>query len=270
MVEELKTIKLSDIHPSEYNPRKISQDELVKLEKSLENFGLVSPITINTKNNRIIGGHQRYNVLINKNPDTIAYVLELGDVGFVFTDTSLEIPDEVHEKLINLNLNKVRGSFDISKLNIIVDELEDVGLAEISGFNIPDLDENDYELEQRSKKKHKDKKPSKNELEKFEEAKSEANQQKMELIQNIESDGSHFVDKKQVYKIKNALIFCGTYNERESSYSMNNAFKELNLKGEDVHLVKVLNTDVDLYYSKDFDKIEEIIKCYPDEVLRVR
>ena len=49
MVKNLKEINISDITPSDYNPRKISDKDFNKLKKSLKEFGLVDPIIINLK-----------------------------------------------------------------------------------------------------------------------------------------------------------------------------------------------------------------------------
>ena len=272
MVNELRTIKLNEIIPSEYNPRKINSDEFKKLEKSLDNFGLVDPIIINLKNNKIIGGHQRYEVLFKQNPYGEVYVLELGDVGWVITDTNLDIKDEAHEKALNLALNKIRGEFDIQKLNILIDELAELNLADVSGFDLG-LNEIDYEFEERTRKKYEFiNYNERDEIEEFNTTKKDVEEEEIKLIQNIESQESHFVEKKQVYKIKNSLIFCGSYTEKERDYCLNNAFKELRLNGDDVHLIKMLNSSVECYYSKDMGKIENILRDYeyPMEILRVR
>lgn len=60
---DIKTIKFDEIQPSEYNPRIMSEEEENKLRKNMKSFGLVDPIIINTNTNKIIGGHQRYNIL---------------------------------------------------------------------------------------------------------------------------------------------------------------------------------------------------------------
>ena len=64
MANNFKKIKLIDIQPAEYNPRYITTDELTKLANSIHSFGFVDPIIVNLKNNRIVGGHQRYKVLM--------------------------------------------------------------------------------------------------------------------------------------------------------------------------------------------------------------
>ena len=59
-------IKITDIVPARYNPRKISNEDYNKLSNSINEFGLVDPIIINLSNKHIIGGHQRYQILLNE------------------------------------------------------------------------------------------------------------------------------------------------------------------------------------------------------------
>ena len=47
----IKKIKIDDIKPASYNPRKIQQKDFEKLSNSIKEFGLVDPIIINLKNN---------------------------------------------------------------------------------------------------------------------------------------------------------------------------------------------------------------------------
>ena len=111
------------------------EKESAKLRNSLENFGLVDPIVINLKNNHIIGGHQRFEVLIdqhledNKIFDELN-LIRLGDIGWVFTDTDLKVESDDHEKALNLSLNKISGEWDTEKLFVILEELE------VNNFNI--------------------------------------------------------------------------------------------------------------------------------------
>ena len=60
---KFEKVKLNQLIPSEYNPRIITPDEQKRLEENLKEFGVVDPIIVNLKNNHIVGGHQRYNVL---------------------------------------------------------------------------------------------------------------------------------------------------------------------------------------------------------------
>ena len=141
---KVEKIKITDLIPSDYNPRIMPENESTKLRNSLETFGLVDPIVINLKNNHIIGGHQRFEVLIdqhledNKIFDELN-LIRLGDIGWVFTDTELTVESEDHEKALNLTLNKIGGEWDTEKLFSVLEELEvnnfDLELTGFDGFD---------------------------------------------------------------------------------------------------------------------------------------
>ena len=141
----IKKIKIEDIKPARYNPRSISDKDFKKLSESIEQFGLVDPIIINLKNHNIIGGHQRFDYLYYEKKDTELHLIELGDIGWVFSDTDLEIKDDNHEKALNLALNRISGEWNYDELNKLLDELAEFDLDKVTGFDY-DLDEIDYEF----------------------------------------------------------------------------------------------------------------------------
>ena len=53
--------------------------EMQKLEKNINTYGLVDPIIINLKNNTIIGGHQRYDILISQDETQDLQLIKRGD-----------------------------------------------------------------------------------------------------------------------------------------------------------------------------------------------
>lgn len=154
---EIETIKITDLKPAEYNPRRISDDDYQKLKNSISTFGLVDPIIVNLKNMHIVGGHQRYDVLLDehmRDNDFLAELpmIRLGDVGFVFTDTELSIRDDDHEKALNLALNKISGEWDNDKLAEVLEELElspiDIQLTGFDDLELTELQfENDIEYD---------------------------------------------------------------------------------------------------------------------------
>ena len=141
----VKKINIRDIKPASYNPRQIDDSTKERLRKSIEEFGLVDPIIINLKTKNIIGGHQRFDYLYHLNNDITLHLLELGDIGWVFTDTDLEIKDDKHEKALNLALNRISGEWNIDALNNILDELKEFDLHTLTGFDYA-LDDFDYEF----------------------------------------------------------------------------------------------------------------------------
>ena len=154
---EIEHIKITDLKPAEYNPRRISDDDYQKLKNSISTFGLVDPIIVNLKNMHIVGGHQRYDVLLDEHMldnDFLAELpmIRLGDVGFVFTDTELSIRDDDHEKALNLALNKISGEWDNDKLAEVLEELElspiDIQLTGFDDLELTELQfENDIEYD---------------------------------------------------------------------------------------------------------------------------
>ena len=132
----MEKINIDDISPAEYNPRKISTEELSRLTGNLEEFGLVDPIIVNLKNKRIIGGHQRYYALQQKYPDGVELdLLKLGDIGWAFFNENITVEDENYEKALNISLNKISGEWELNKLERLLSEIEDSGIDnDLTGF----------------------------------------------------------------------------------------------------------------------------------------
>lgn len=136
---EFKKINLVDLNPATYNPRKISETAFEELRDSIDKFGFVDPIIVNLKNNIIIGGHQRYDVLMDKymkkEIGNELYMLELGDVGWCFPENELSISDE-DEMDLCVKLNIKSGEWDNEKLKQLFDELSVKGFdVNLTGFS---------------------------------------------------------------------------------------------------------------------------------------
>lgn len=108
----------------------------------------MEPILINLQNNRIIGGHQRFDVLLDQyilDNDLYAELnlLKLNDsYGWVFPDNDITLDSEDMEKALNLVLNntKVMGTFDENKLVQVFNELTESGFnTSLTGFNNNDI-----------------------------------------------------------------------------------------------------------------------------------
>ena len=120
---KLENRKISELKPMKDNPRKISDEQLKMLEKSIDKFGYIEPIVWNRKTGNVISGHQRLKVLMSKGMKEVEVV-------------SVEL-DESQEKALNIAMNKISGDWDFSKLNNILKELKkiDEELFELTGFN---------------------------------------------------------------------------------------------------------------------------------------
>lgn len=121
---EIRRMLLSDIKPSDYNPRKQLKPEdpqYQKLAASLKEFGYVEPIIWNQGTGNLVGGHQRLTILMNSGQtqaDVVVVNLSLHD-----------------EKILNVLLNRAKGRWDNDKLADLLNELNEAGAVELTGFD---------------------------------------------------------------------------------------------------------------------------------------
>jgi ParB-like chromosome segregation protein Spo0J len=66
---EIRIIPIDQINAAAYNPRVNLQPgdlEYEKLKQSIEQFGYIDPIVWNERTGNMLGGHQRYKVMVNE------------------------------------------------------------------------------------------------------------------------------------------------------------------------------------------------------------
>lgn len=130
---KIEKVPIKDLFSPNYNPRQISDTEMEKLKQSIKEFGYVDPIIVNSYNNHIIGGNQRFEAMKQLGYDEI-------DVSFV------NITDPNREKALNLRLNKLSGEWNTEKLNDIIEELQ-INHFDLSITGFDDFDkEIDFEM----------------------------------------------------------------------------------------------------------------------------
>jgi DNA modification methylase len=142
---KIVTRKIKDLKFAEYNPRKISDAQIVQLKKSIEKFDFLEPVIVNKNKDRndvVVGGHQRLKAMLD-----LGYI----EVPTVETDLNLE-----QEKELNVRLNKNTGDFDYELLleNFDIENLlewgfeqselnfEDDFLNERNELEIPEVQDN--------------------------------------------------------------------------------------------------------------------------------
>jgi hypothetical protein len=96
---QTQKMKVSQLTPANYNPRKISDRALQGLQSSIERFGMVEPIVWNQRTGNIVGGHQRLKVLKDKG-------VEETDVVVVDFDSNEEVALNV-----TLNNPSIQGEY---------------------------------------------------------------------------------------------------------------------------------------------------------------
>jgi len=142
---KIEHININDLKLAEYNPRIHNEDMLDRLTQSIQEFGLIDPVIVNSNKDRfniLIGGHARVKVAKELNHQTIPVV---------YIDLSLE-----KEKELNVKLNKISGDWDWDKLEELFDkdELIDFGFdtEELSNIWKDKLDTNeDFDIEEELK-----------------------------------------------------------------------------------------------------------------------
>ena len=127
----IQRLKLSELNPAAYNPRKILKPgdaEFEKLKASIENFGYVELIVVNAKNkNTVISGHQRLSVL--------QYLGQI-EAECVVVELSVE-----KEKALNIAMNKVSGEWDKDKLSLLISDLQGADFdVSLTGFDVVEID----------------------------------------------------------------------------------------------------------------------------------
>jgi DNA modification methylase len=131
---ELGSLTLEDVGVSvlagmaaPYNPRKISAHDLSALRRSMRTFGVVEPVVVNRRTNRIVGGHQRVRA---------AQAEKMPSLPVAYVDL-----DETAERQLNLALNRIHGEWDDEKLQALLEELRAGGAdLDLTGFENAELD----------------------------------------------------------------------------------------------------------------------------------
>ena len=136
----VEQVPIDQLRPDPANPRRISDEELDSLERSIRQFGFVQPVLARKEDDTVIGGHQRL---------LAARRLGLATVPVTYLDVSIE-----QARLLNLALNKIGGSWDEQLLARLLADLQatpNIDLT-LSGFGEDEIKDLLRSLETREKK----------------------------------------------------------------------------------------------------------------------
>lgn len=127
---EFKKLKIADLVPASYNPRKELKPgdaEYEKIKNSITEFGYVEPVIVNS-DMTIIGGHQRVTVL--------------QALGYTEIDCIVIEIDKTKEKALNIALNKITGEWNKELLADLIKDLQDSDFdVATTGFDPPEIEQ---------------------------------------------------------------------------------------------------------------------------------
>jgi DNA modification methylase len=127
----VQKIPVSEINPAKYNPRKDlkpGDPAYEKLKRSMTEFGYVEPIIWNEETGNIVGGHQRYKILLEAGHTEVECVV-------------VKLPAD-KEKALNVALNKVTGDWEVKALAELLNDLneQDFDLT-LTGFDAAEIED---------------------------------------------------------------------------------------------------------------------------------
>src|SRR4051812_14110889 len=135
----VEDVAIDELHPDPANPRRIGEDELDALERSLRQFGFVQPVLARREDRTVIGGHQRLAAARRLGPPT---------VPVIWLDVSVD-----QARVLRLALNKISGPWDEQLLARLLGELQEGAEVDLtlSGFDEDEVRDLLRSLEAREK-----------------------------------------------------------------------------------------------------------------------
>ncbi|HHT23271.1 MAG TPA: DNA modification methylase, partial [Bacteroidales bacterium] len=128
---KISKVSVSDMKPAKYNPRKDlkpGDPAYEKLKRSMTEFGYVEPIIWNQQTGNIVGGHQRFKILVEQGHSEVECVM-------------VDLPPE-REKALNVALNKVTGDWEFEALADLLKELDEKDFdVTLTGFDAAEIDD---------------------------------------------------------------------------------------------------------------------------------
>jgi len=140
-----------ELIPYENNPRKMSQEQLKKLGRALHEFGDLSGIVRNVRDNRLIAGHQRLKSLIERHGSYEVVITGKNSrgerVGFVRAgdeEISYREVDWPEEKAVPARIaaNQIHGDWDKAKLEVELNRALNLKID----FNLTGFDQEWFEI----------------------------------------------------------------------------------------------------------------------------
>ena len=128
----IQRIPAEKLKPAKYNPRKDlkpGDPAYEKIKRSIRDFGYVEPVIWNEVTGNIVGGHQRYKILLSEGATEIDCVV-------------VHIENVQDEKALNVALNKAVGEWEPVALADLLTDLQQSGYdLGATGFDAAEIDD---------------------------------------------------------------------------------------------------------------------------------
>lgn len=144
---ELETLKVEDLIPYARNSRTHSEEQVIQIASSIQEFGFTNPVLIGNDND-IIAGHGRVMAAkklgISKVPCIrLGHLSEAQKKAYVIADNKLALNSGWDEELLAIEIDELRDlDFDLHLLGFTEDEL---GQFDVEEDEMPDLADGDKE-----------------------------------------------------------------------------------------------------------------------------
>lgn len=132
----LVSMKLTDLRPAAYNPRKITTEALGGLGHSILEFGLVQPVVWNRRTGNVVIGHQRLDRLLHFGvEETDVYVVDLDEAAEKRLNIASNNPATIGEftKALGDLLVEIKAAGDDEFAALRFDELAEIEEIELPG-----------------------------------------------------------------------------------------------------------------------------------------
>lgn len=118
VVHSQKLVKVADLNPVGYNPRKITPEKYEALKENIRSEGFIEPLVVQKDGMKIIGGHQRLRAWKEL---SIEECVQPADLPCIILDV-----DDTRAKKLNIKMNNLKGDFEARMLGeLLLDIFEE-------------------------------------------------------------------------------------------------------------------------------------------------